>query len=518
MWNEIATVEQCLDCRRPFSFYFDLVAPHWKTSSALSNNLTLHRICTLARKQGCNFVAIETALGRDDVREELDALDQYNGGSGYAEAITFSFFAGDTSPAEISTVVEGAIIGTAVLINYRTASGNEFQESYIFEAIMAPPHLLDGSGQRQPLLNNYICRESDFRRRIRGREFSLRGFYFCQQNGKTNVCAHASLRMAINSDGSAAPPLSNVAINTELKLTPPFQGLQIGDIEKIIKGSTKCDPMIVDCSGLSKADYLSVLTSYVQSGCIVLLVFSTARVTDHVVTVFGHTRNSDEWHPEAIPGYSGPNTAPYYTNSSWIDHFIIHDDNLGPYYTLSSRALEVDQSIQAKQIIAIHPHNASVRPHYAEGLAAIILRSSLPNLAGQGKGNWFQYITGNNRQYVMRSILLDRASYQNHLRSSVAHDQTSLTEADIHLLDGIPEWIWMVEFSLPSLFTGNRSKLGEVLISTRAVGAPPITRILGLRLPSLLIVPDNAGVFSAHSVGMIAHSAMYVTRPHGHQW
>ena len=216
--------------------------------------------------------------------------------------------------------------------------------------------------------------------------------------------------------------------------------------------------MIVDCNGLSKSDYLSILTSYVQSGCIVLLVFSTAHVTDHVVTVFGYTRNSDEWHPQAIPGYSGPQTAPYYTNSSWIDHFVIHDDNLGPYYTLSSRALEVDPTIQARQIIAIHPHRATVRPHYAEGLAAIILRSSLPNLAGKGTGSWFQYITGNTWQYVMRSILIERASYQNHLRSSVAHDQTALKEDEIRLLDAIPEWLWMVEYSLPSLFTGNRSK------------------------------------------------------------
>ena len=209
MWSEITTVEECLDCRKPFSFFFDLVARYWKASSTQSNNLALHRICTLARKQGCNFVVVESALWRDDVREELDALDEYYGGGGQAEAISFAFFAGDTSPAEISTVDEFAIVGTTVLLNYQPVSSLGFQDLYIYEAIMTPPNLPDGLGQRQPLLNNFICREAEFKRRVRGRDFLLKAFYFSQQNGKTNVCAHASLHMAINSDGSAAPPLSS---------------------------------------------------------------------------------------------------------------------------------------------------------------------------------------------------------------------------------------------------------------------------------------------------------------------
>jgi hypothetical protein len=66
------------------------------------------------------------------------------------------------------------------------------------------PHQRDQAGNKRGLLNNYICRDTEFRRTIRGREFRISGFYYCQQNHVTHVCAHSGLRMTINSlDGAA---------------------------------------------------------------------------------------------------------------------------------------------------------------------------------------------------------------------------------------------------------------------------------------------------------------------------
>jgi hypothetical protein len=383
MWIEEPTAEQCLDCRKPFSFYFDLVSKHWLSGTSSSNNVPLHRICTLARKQGASFVTIESASRRPDVREEIDALDSHHGGGGTAVATSFAFFGGDISPENVNDVAEGDLIGTAILINYKPPTAPNFQSSYIYESIVVAPYLLEESGRRRSLLNNFICRDAPFRRLVRGRDFSIRGFYYCQQNSQTHVCAHACLRMAINSDGALnRPALTAAAINAQLNVTPPLTGLTIGQVSDVIRGQTRVMPMIVDCTRLSKSEYLSILTSFVESGCIVLLVFTTANNIEHVVAVFGYTRNSDEWHPQGIPGYGGPQSAQYYTNSSWVDHFVIHDDNLGPYYTLSSRALEVDPNVTAHWIVAIHAHEATVSPHYAEALGATILRSSLPTLIG----------------------------------------------------------------------------------------------------------------------------------------
>jgi hypothetical protein len=131
MWTEANTAEEVFDCRKPFSFYFDLVALHWKSGSA-SNNLTLHRICTLARKQGCNFVTVECGLRHADIREEIDVLDEFYGGGGEAQAVVFGFFAGDTSPAAIMTVPDNVLIGSVVLINYRSNASSRFELSYIY--------------------------------------------------------------------------------------------------------------------------------------------------------------------------------------------------------------------------------------------------------------------------------------------------------------------------------------------------------------------------------------------------
>src|SRR5215510_2043916 len=130
MWTGLTTIEVCLPCDPPFSFFFDLVRTHWKSSG--THPLTLHRICTLARKQGARFVVIESALSRTHVREELDALDMSLGGGGAAEGIAISFFASENEPADISKVDAADLLGQVVVINYRAPGKAEFTDTYIY--------------------------------------------------------------------------------------------------------------------------------------------------------------------------------------------------------------------------------------------------------------------------------------------------------------------------------------------------------------------------------------------------
>jgi hypothetical protein len=72
---------------------------------------------------------------------------------------------------------------------------------------------------------------------------------------------------------------------------------------------------------------------------------------------------------------------------------------------------------------------------------------------------------------------------------------------------------------LPALFTGNRSKLGEVLVRTNVGNATKdIDLVEGFRLPSLFALKDTTGNFAAHKIGLLAHSPFYVTRLHTNQW
>lgn len=521
MWTELSTVEACLPCRQPFSFFFDVVETYWKASS--SNRLTLHRICTLARKQGASFLLVETALGRTDVLEEIDDLDASYGDGGAAEAISISFFTSEEENEKlcsrpIASVNESDFLGQVTLINYRPPGSTEFKHSYVFEAVLSPPAHRASSGVTTPLLNNFVGTDGEFKRPVRGREFSLRGIFYCQQNGRTNVCAHASLRMALNSI-LGKPIISSRSINTRFALATPVPGLSLGQIKDVIDSVDGVSASVVPCEGMSATKYLTILSSVVESGHAALLVFTTSQDNiEHVVTVFGHTRNSDEWHPEAIPAYAGPASARFYSSSAWIDHFLIHDDNFGPYYALSSRALEVDAKVRAQWIIALHPVDPTTRPEFAEGAAAAILANWLPTLAPLGEGKWFELITQESHKYVLRTILIEKTRYLAHLTESVAHDGTKLSAESVAELDFLPEWFWMVEFSLPALYTGNRSKLGEVIID--AFASPNSLfgdTLLALRMPSLLAIRDEKGFVAAHTE-LLAHSPIYERRNHLHVW
>src|SRR6266508_5283157 len=520
MWTGLPTIESCLCCEPPFSFFFDLVATHWKAAEAYP--LTLHRICTLARKQGARFVAIESALPRAHIREEIDALDGSLGGGGAAEAVTISFFASETEPTDTAMVPADEVLGQIVVVNYRAPTSSKFAHTYIYEAILTPPALRNGAGHSRPLLNNFICAEGEFLCVVKGCELTLRGIYYCQQNGLTHVCAHACLRMALNSIGAFDPPVSSKAINEKLGITPPSTGLSLGQIAKVIDGSQGAKASIVECDNLTLSKFLTILAAIVESGHVALLVFTTGDPqTEHVVTVFGHTRNSDEWHPEAVPTYSGgPPSTPYYPSSFWIDHFLMHDDNFGPYYAFSSRALDVDQKVRARYIVALHPVCPAVRPDYAEGVAGITLLNLLPSLAPLRAGKWFDFITQNQIKFVLRTILIEKSKYLDHLQSSRAHDGTAMASHEIEMLKGLPDWFWMVEFSLPALYTGNRSKLGEILIDGFA---QPDTADLGkslrfVRLPSLLILKNTSGQMAYSASSMHAHSPIYQHRAHEHVW
>jgi hypothetical protein len=327
--------------------------------------------------------------------------------------------------------------------------------------------------------------------------------------------------MVLNSLGGLEPEITSLEINQFLNVTPPLNSLQLGQIISLIKARRDADVPIIDCSGLDPQTYISALAAYIESGYLALLVlvFTTAGTDEHVVTVFGHTRNSDQWHPQAIPAYGGPRSATYYSGSAWISHFLIHDDNFGPYYTLSSRALDANPDVRAHWIIPVVPEMPAIAPHLAEVVAAVTLSNNMSALSPLAQGRWFDYLTRTQWKYVLRTLLVERDKYMEHLRGLIAHDGTKMTDAEIDAFASLPNRLWMVEFSLPALFTGNRSKLGEVLIDSQM---PRTTTneydIAGLRLPNLLFVPDDKGVFAAHSSSMTSHASIYRVREHGQEW
>jgi hypothetical protein len=479
----------------------------------------MRRICTLVRKQGANRLIIESVAKRPDVKTEIDALDDSFGGGGAAEAVCFSFLFSELGPGRPLDSAADLLLGQAILINYRPPRSSNFGKSYVYEAILSPPTRRRAGNQTEGLLNNFIHFDGNFDCIVSGTCFSISGIYYAQQNAQTHVCAHACLRMILNTMLSKIDVVSGQSINNLLGRLPSKSGLTIQDVEAVIQSVPGLSARVIDCSQFQDQVFSSSLVSVVESGHMALLVFTTGGSDEHVVTVFGHTRNTDEWHPQALPVYSGAPSAPYYPSSSWVDHFTIHDDNFGPYYSLSNRALSSLPAVKPHWIVAVRRSNPALLSVIAEILAAIQLANALPSFVSLSSNRWFDYITRGSWAYVLRTILVTKELYLKHLSAAIGHDGTRFTASELKSFDIIPEEFWMVEFSLPYLYTGNRSKLGEVLISTENLDAGNLEKsILGFRLPGLVLLPSQSGKFAGTSVSLLSHIPLFMSREHDQEW
>ncbi len=484
---------------------------YWRAPKP-SNPLPLHRICTLARKQGVDLLVLEDAAEREDVALELDALDAASGGGGEAQAIAISFLR-DAASGQLNALPASSLIGQVVLINYRARGSETFTATYIFEAILRPP-LLPGSAH---LLNNYLSPPGKFQCAVDGVTFDVRGFYFCQQNEQTNACAHACLRMLLNALPPRQGAITNEQINAQINRADAASGLEVPDIIAVVEQLGGFEAEKIPCVGMDSQTYLQQVASVVEAGDRALLIIPTKNAPEcHVVAVIGHTRNTDEWHPEAIPAYGHP-TAPFFASAMWIDHLVIHDDNLGPYYTLASRTLESESCLRADTIIAIRDKRPDVRPDYAQNFAAIVLRSKLPELDGVGSGKWIDHLTRNEHRFVLRPVLMKREAYLAHVASAEGHDRSKLAPADLTHFANLPDQFWMVEFSLPALYTGNRSKLGEVLISSQGEAGDFLTGFHAMRAPSLIVMREGDKLETYES-GLLSHSPIFRAAPHDNEW
>ena len=145
------------------------------------------------------------------------------------------------------------ILASVVLV--RWDSGGKTAE-HVYEAIVRPPRLL----------NSYTHFYNTFPIKCAGSKFSIRGTYFCQQNGVSGVCAHATLRMLLNTFfGCSERKVTDPDINSILgyETAPELQevqnGLTTADIGQVLQA---CDrnyqATVVGGGGV---DYVSFLLS-----------------------------------------------------------------------------------------------------------------------------------------------------------------------------------------------------------------------------------------------------------------
>ena len=238
MEDAYAKVQKQLEpCEPPFSF-FRLVDELWHGES---NPSPLRRLCTLMRKMNVKSLVSEELELNEELLEEQDlAARQYDQDVGLT-ATRLTFFR--LCPSSLrwcdNTLLDIHLLGYAVVVTLMLP--NDKRWTYLLEAVVRPPSILVGDKDRmfiEPVTNYYMHNTRNFKTTIGvegdSRTFDLTGSFFAQQSTVTHSCAHAALRMAINSSPTFMDKkLTNKRINDILG-SEKHDGLYNQEIIKVI--------------------------------------------------------------------------------------------------------------------------------------------------------------------------------------------------------------------------------------------------------------------------------------------
>jgi hypothetical protein len=328
-----------------------------------------------------------------------------------------------------------------------------------------------------------------------GRVAEVTGFPHTEKDGGVVMCAQAAISGIIdywNHKSPASFPRSTGPFITEKAGVPKNErtrrakrGLLPKEIITFFKEhnftclTTDFTALTMD-SVRERNPSLSIY-GYLESGFPVIAMVKTHTEQLHALTFIGHTFDKHAWTALADPSYyrkpiSGDGE--YHSNLTWVKHFIVQDDNLGPYYYLPR---DLIPDIIAGLFVPFPHEEIKLWPSAAESsgytslskLARWLLKleKKKPHLAPVNK-RWFDELMSHrfepNRTrtrmrprdgWVMRAVL---KTGKDIVDSFKGHD--FLKEVRHVLLQRQDEWFWKVEVSWPELFCFHASEAGFILL------------------------------------------------------
>lgn len=480
MEDAFAAKEESLQsCEPPMSF-FELIESVWDGD----NSQPLHRFCSLMRKMKAKSFVREDLVLNQELNDEKNMLGVRFGTSINIEAerLTFFCYLPESKNWNDEGLTQDHILGYAIIVKITLPDGNV--RTHLLEAVARPPsvvfHLKENSYFIEPITNYYLHNIRTFKTCLgteqNHRVFPISGSFFTQQNQITSVCAHACLRMAMNSSPSInRGKLTNKEINDFLKISDykiNGRGLSQQQIIEVVK-QKGCKCHIANFSKETDIEYDHFMYPSLESCFPTILGIEywdrgKQQVAGHVVTVLGHTINSDRWEPEAVRGYGGYPLRPYIPTAEWCDHYIISDDNFGMYSTLPTDAIRnflvptKNPNRHASMAISIVPDKVTIPGHYAEQFAVDMATKLINGIGLQTPNRWHDRLKG--RNLVCRTLLQTKSEYVDFINNHV----TGLTPEQQSCLDSLSEYIWVSEISLPNIYTANKRKLGDVVLRADA--------------------------------------------------
>ena len=482
--------------------------------SRYRSNPVLRRIFSLARKLNYKSLLIEEMCESDCdlLAEENRALSLRRPDFKKSTVQRLSFFA---SPHSSDPRRED-------FLGYAVFKSDEFQSEtsdHVYESVLRP--------FRRAKENNFVPCSRDYAVNNSLGSFGVNGVLYAQQNALTYVCAHVAMRTVLSAvlpggdvtyeQINRVAGIDHVAnrVGRGAGANGENEGLNLRQIEAVLRSFGLLLPQaLINEPSLGHPfpdEYQKHLYGYIESGYPALVCFelsgtpsSTARER-HLIPVIGHTFNEDAWMPDAQRIYFGADFG-YFPSEHWLSSYVIHDDNVGPYFCIPRHYLKQENF---RAIYGIQSALTPLLPIQAETLGSLYVDWIRKNLPKIGK-DWYDRFAafGEHQSLVLRTTLIPKPDYLSHLRTIKSRQGGVFEPGLIAKLDAkLPAVMWMVEVSAPELFSCSRRKFGEVILSATTPLPPQIdlSLLLSARLPGIVIVKDGdqfpveLSLFDAHS-------------------
>jgi hypothetical protein len=451
----------------PFS-NFDFVDEHFQGS------FPIRRLFSQARSRGCKTVVLEkvppTLAVSDENTEIFDLFPDYQ----MRDLRRISFWrSAFTKKEEIAFQRPTNCIGFAILKQDYCPS-QQVDDWQVFESVIV----------RYGHEHNYVPSSHDFEFRVHSNGVKVPGVLYCQQNGLNKACAQVALRSLcvtyLNDPDLTYRQINQLAFEAGEPYTPG-KGLKSTQILRVLDGlniphfAFYYPARLATEKWRAKLPYQKVIYSGVECGSGALLAFAMAgpRAGDvgHIVPVFGHTFNEDTWAPNAEGDYFRiGRKIRYIPSEAWLSSFLAHDDNFGSNLCIPKDFIHRKR---ADFVVALRPRGFEYPSFIAEIVASDYFYSLLPQLDAV-LNRWMHRLRAyvSDQKLILRTLPNTKADYLTHLKTMEdwqSRKESPQTLADIGYM--LPDRLWVVEVSIPEVFSTNKRKLGELLLdATRPYG------------------------------------------------
>jgi hypothetical protein len=369
-------------------------------------------------------------------------------------------------PAECLGSANSAYLGYCVVRPFRPVT--------VGDTVLASPYR-----DRKTGIDLVHC-ATTFTVHLLGSQMTVRGMPFIQQDEAVSVCAEANLWMLARymhakGDARRYRPSEMYEIATRaLSVGPPREGLNPPQMCTALRDMDFSPDLIYPKDA---ADAVRLLAACVESEIPVIV-----SISGHVFTVIGHSFG------KSLNALKLKDSA-----SGYIDAFVVHDDQLGPYLNL-----EVGVSRKSKERLTLGgdpvewclmamPH----RVHLREEDARLITQNLLKKLPEYEIMRGL-YPSSELHRLVTRTYLRRGDQFKMDLRPRTPDEHRAVLQPRSPVIVAcywalrLPRYVWVVEFAEPNSTWSNplnQRIVGEMLLdATSHRGEDPLRSLIAIQI------------------------------------